>query len=95
VAPRLALAASGLLQLADRLRGRPPLVTPRGTRVLIDGASQRISSARAQTELGVTFRPITDTLTDEAQWFRRRGQIQPKPSGTPRPEQHNAFQESR
>ena len=29
VAPRLALAASGLLQLTDRLRGRPPLVNPR------------------------------------------------------------------
>ena len=94
VAPRVALAASGLLQLSDRLRGRPPLVTPRGTRVLIAGASQRISSARAQTELGVTFRPITDTLTDEAQWFRRNGQILPQASETPLPDQHNAFQES-
>jgi dihydroflavonol-4-reductase len=94
VAARLALAASGLLQLADRLRGRPPLVTPRGTRVLIDGAGQRISSVRAQTELGVTFRPITDTLTDEAQWFRRHGKIRPQPSETPLPDQHNAIKET-
>jgi dihydroflavonol-4-reductase len=77
VAPRLALAASGLLQLADRLRGRPALVTPRGTRVLVDGDHQRISSARAMTELGVTFRPIIDTLSDEAQWFRGHGRIRP------------------
>jgi nucleoside-diphosphate-sugar epimerase len=80
VSPSLALAASGLLQLADRLRGRSPLVTRRGTRVLVDGDGQRISSARAQTELGVTFRPIADTLTDEAQWFRRHGQIRPQPA---------------
>ena len=78
VSPRLALAASGLLQFTDRLRGRPPLVTPRATRVLIDSAAQRISSARAQAELGVTFRPIAETLADEARWFRRQGRVGPR-----------------
>jgi dihydroflavonol-4-reductase len=82
VPPRVALAASGPLQLMDRLGGRPPLVTPRGTRVLLDGDRQRISSARAQSELGVVFRPIADTLADEAQWFGRHGQIRLQP---PRP----------
>ena len=85
VSPRLALAASGLLQLADRLRGRPPLVTSRATRVLIDSAKQRISSARAQTELGVIFRPIAETLSDEAQWFRQHHLIGPQPSGVGAP----------
>jgi dihydroflavonol-4-reductase len=93
VSPRLALAASGLLQLADDLRGRPPLVTPRATRVLIDAAAQRISSARAQTELGVTFRPIAETLADEAQWFRRQGLIGPRSRCTPAPQSRNAVEE--
>jgi hypothetical protein len=33
---------------------------------------------RAQTELGVTFRPITDTLREEAQWFRQHHLISPQ-----------------
>jgi dihydroflavonol-4-reductase len=75
VAPRLALAASGVVQQADRLRRRPPLITQRGTRVLLDMDRQWISSVRAQTELGITFRPISDTLGDEALWFSQNGLI--------------------
>ncbi len=92
VPPRLALAASGLLQVADRLRGRPPLITPRATRVLIDSGAQRISSARAQTELGVKFRPIAETLADEAQWFRRQGRIGPQPGDTATPQSRNTVE---
>lgn len=77
VAPRVALAASGLLCLTDQLRGRPALVTPRGTRVLIEADRQHISSARTRTELGATFRPIGQTLADEAQWFALQGTINP------------------
>jgi hypothetical protein len=51
VAPKVALAASGLLQVADRLSGRPPPVTPRKTRALLDSDRQQISSARAQLEV--------------------------------------------
>jgi dihydroflavonol-4-reductase len=86
VGPRLALATSGLLALADRLRGRAPLVTRRSTRVLVDAATQQISSVRAQTELGVTFRPITDTLRDEAQWFRAHHLISPQRRGAGGPQ---------
>ena len=85
VAPRLAWATSALLQLADQLRGRPPLVTPRATRVLLDGNRQQISSARAQSELGLAFRPLTATLSDEADWFRRHNYLprrrNPQPVG--------------
>jgi len=59
--------------------------------VLIDAATQRISSARVQSELGVRFRPITETLSDEAHWFRPRGLIGPHPSGdTGKPQSRNA-----
>jgi dihydroflavonol-4-reductase len=37
---------------------------------------QSISSARAQTELGVTFRPINETLRDEMAWFGHQGLLQ-------------------
>lgn len=73
VAPWLALAGSGVIQLTDQLRHRPALVTTRATRVLIDMDHQWISSARAQAELDVTFRPIEETLGDEAAWFRQHG----------------------
>jgi dihydroflavonol-4-reductase len=75
LAARIALAGSGVVQLSDRLRRRPALVTTRGTCVLIDMDRQWISSARAQAELGVTFRPVDETLHDEAAWFRERGLI--------------------
>jgi dihydroflavonol-4-reductase len=94
VPPSVALAASGLLQLTDQLRGRASLVTPRGTRVLLEANKQHISSLRAQTELGVTFRPIGQTLADEAHWFARHGQIRPRPSDAPQP-QRDAIGETR
>jgi dihydroflavonol-4-reductase len=75
VAPRLALAGSGVVQRAERLRHRPPLVTTRGTRVLLDMDRQWISSARAQSELGIAFRPVNETLRDEAVWFGHQGLI--------------------
>jgi|SRR5271163_2703652 len=94
VSPRLALAASGPLQLADRLRGRPPLVTTRATRVLIDAAPQQLSSARAQTELGITFRLITETLSDEAHWFRRRRLIPAQPVDATLARFHTAIEDA-
>jgi dihydroflavonol-4-reductase len=93
VGPGVALATSGLLQLSDRLRGKPPLVTPRGTRVLLEANKQHISSLRAQTELGVTFRPIGQTLADEAHWFARHGHIRLRSSNAP-PLQRDAIKET-
>lgn len=75
IAARLALAGSGVFELVDRMRHRPALVTRRGTRVLLDMNRQCISSARAQSELEVAFRPIAETLRAEASWFRDRGLI--------------------
>jgi hypothetical protein len=36
---------------------------------------QWISSARAQAELGATFRPLDETLRDEVSWFRQHDLI--------------------
>jgi dihydroflavonol-4-reductase len=82
VAPRMALAGSRVIQRADQLRHRPPLVTTRGTRVLLDMDRQWISSARAQAELGITFRTIDQTLRDEARWFGQKGIVPTDPVPT-------------
>jgi hypothetical protein len=43
--------------------------------VLVDMDRQWIGSVRAQAELGVTSRPVDETLRDEASWFRQHGLI--------------------
>ncbi|MEN3359898.1 MAG: hypothetical protein V7637_3880 [Mycobacteriales bacterium] len=57
-------------ELTDRLRRRPPASTRRGVRALIEADRRRISSARAEDELGVTFRPLRETFAAEAEWYR-------------------------
>ncbi|MGW8848361.1 NAD-dependent epimerase/dehydratase family protein [Streptomyces xiamenensis] len=70
-----ALAVAALLETSARLRGRPPVATREGVRALLDGNRTRISSARAQRELGVGFRPLAQTLADEAAWYRAGGAL--------------------
>jgi dihydroflavonol-4-reductase len=70
-----ALAFATVLQAQARLRGVPPVATREGVRVLLDGNRTRITSARAQRELGVTFRPLQETFADMAAWYRRAGML--------------------
>ncbi|WP_327682186.1 NAD-dependent epimerase/dehydratase family protein [Kitasatospora sp. NBC_00458] len=70
-----ALAFATALEYGAKLRGRPPVATREGVRVLLDGTRTRLSSARAQKELGVTFRPLAQTLSDEASWYREQGRV--------------------
>ncbi|BAJ28113.1 MULTISPECIES: NAD-dependent epimerase/dehydratase family protein [Kitasatospora] len=70
-----ALAFATVLEQGARLRGRPPVATREGVRVLLDGARTRISSARARQELGTAFRPLAETLADEARWYRDQGRL--------------------
>lgn len=77
-----ALAFATALELEAKLRRRPPVATRTGVKVLVEGHRARYSSARAEQELGVRFRPLLDTLTDEAAWYRAQGQLpQPAPTG--------------
>ena len=48
--------------------GNPPLATRVMIKTLTDGGS--LSSELAEQTLGVTFRPITQTIQDSVQWFR-------------------------
>jgi dihydroflavonol-4-reductase len=72
---RVALAAATILEFRARLRGREPTATRSSVQTLIEGNRRCLSSARAQHELGITPRPLEQTISDEAAWFRRAGSL--------------------
>ncbi len=75
-APRLRLPYRAMLgfahvsQFVSRVTGAPTLVTPEAIKTLQEDYD--MSSAKAVRELGVTFRPLDETLRDEIAWFRQR-----------------------
>lgn len=72
---RVALAVVTAGEAVARLRRRPPHRTRRSVRVLIEADRRRVSSALAERELGVRFRPLADTIRAEAEWFGRHGML--------------------
>jgi dihydroflavonol-4-reductase len=72
---RVALVASSLMELSARMRGREPVATRSGVRVLMEGQERWLSSARARSELGVTFRGFGATARDAADWYRGHGML--------------------
>ncbi|WP_190232871.1 NAD-dependent epimerase/dehydratase family protein [Streptomyces avicenniae] len=72
-----ALTFATLLETSAKLRRREPVATREGVRVLLDGNRTRISSARLQSELGVEFRPLSETFADEAAYYRATGLLAP------------------
>jgi dihydroflavonol-4-reductase len=75
----VAMAGAAVLELTARLRRRDAAVTRAGTRVLLEGSRQHLTSGRAERELGVTFRP-------PAPDHRRRGRLVPQPRPAPGPQ---------
>jgi dihydroflavonol-4-reductase len=71
----IAMAGATAIELTARLLRRDPAVTRAGTRILLEGNTQHLDSQRAERELGVTFRPLAATLTDEAAWYRSHGAL--------------------
>lgn len=55
-------------ELYGRISGKPVLATVSGVRTL--RAMRLTNSAKAVRELGVSFRPLRDTLRDEVAWYR-------------------------
>ena len=58
----------------DRCRGRRPLYTPASVRVMAH-SNRRISSAKAQAELGFQPRPLADSVEDTYRWFDEHGML--------------------
>jgi len=58
----------------DRCRGRRPLYTPVSVRVMANG-NRRISSAKAQAELGFRPRSLAESVRDTYRWFDEHGML--------------------
>ena len=58
----------------DRCRGRRPLYTPVSVRVMAEG-NRRISSAKAQAELGFHPRSLAESIRDTYRWFDEHGML--------------------
>ncbi|CEF41773.1 dihydroflavonol-4-reductase [Acetobacter senegalensis] len=62
-----------------RLAGKPVLFSWAMARaILTENERSRFSTAKSKTELGLTFRPVEDTLRDEITWFRSQGWLPDK-----------------
>jgi len=64
----VALAVATASEAVARVTGRPTVTTREGVRTLLD--RRTVSSARAQRELGVAFRPLAETVADTLAWLR-------------------------
>ncbi len=68
---RLALAYATFAEMWARIAGRPTLVTVAAVRAM--QAQLRASSNKALRELGWQYRPLSETLRDEVDWYRSHG----------------------
>jgi dihydroflavonol-4-reductase len=62
------MAYAWVSELVARLTGGPVLVSREGVRTM--HAKMRHSSAKAERELGASFRPLEETLRDIVAWYR-------------------------
>ena len=71
-------------ELYARLTGRPVLLSLASVRLLArEGGRTRFDHRKSEQELGLSFRPVAETLRDEITWFRAAG-ILPS-TGKPEP----------
>ena len=64
----LVMTFAFLQETLGRLSGREVLVTREGVRIM--RASHRVTSAKAERDLGVKFRPLDETLGDVVRWYQ-------------------------
>lgn len=70
----LLYATAAMNEAYARLTGRPVLLGLAAVRNLrAEAGRTRFDHAKSETELGVAFRPIVETLRDEVAWFRSEG----------------------
>jgi dihydroflavonol-4-reductase len=64
----VAMAFAAVSEVIARLTGRPLLISREAVRTL--HAKLRMTSAKAERELGAHFRPLDETLRDVVAWYR-------------------------
>jgi dihydroflavonol-4-reductase len=80
IPPRLLEAVAWIGEAIARLRRRPTGISLQGVRML--HMKMRVSSERAVRELGVTFRPLDETLRDTVRWFVAQGIVPASAAGS-------------
>ena len=70
--PVVAKAGVAASQVSAKLKGREPAVCGESLRTLLHG--HRYDGSRAERELGLTYRPVEDTLRRTAEWLVETGQ---------------------
>ena len=73
----VALAFSYFSEGVANLTGNPPAAPITGVRLA--GSPMLFDNSRAVKELGVHFRPLHESLTDEIDWFHRQGYMDWEP----------------
>jgi len=67
---------AGISEIAARTTGKPALLSWAGVSVMMQERERsRFDHAKSIRELGVTFRPVEETLSDEIAWFRANGHL--------------------
>jgi nucleoside-diphosphate-sugar epimerase len=71
-------------ETGSRVTGREPLISRQAVRTMRE---ERVTADKSRQELGASFRPLVETLTDEVDWFRANGYLeqalQPLPAAAP------------
>ena len=74
--PLLLLAIATVSEAMARLTGKPTLLSLATVRLMLREAERsRFDHAKSERELGVSFRPVAETLRDEIAWFRAHGRL--------------------
>jgi len=67
---------AGVSEIVARTTGKPALLSWAGVSVMMQERERsRFDHAKSIRELGVTFRPVEETLSDEIAWFRANGHL--------------------
>jgi hypothetical protein len=76
------LLIAALAETQARLTGKPALLSVATVRIMLQERERsRFDPAKSHAGLGLTFRPIEDTLADEIAWFRATGFLPAAASG--------------
>ncbi len=73
ITPKKLLFAARLMTLVSKVTRRQPPLKPNIVKRLQDDFTY--SSAKAEREFGVRFRPLSETLADAAAWFQKEGML--------------------
>jgi dihydroflavonol-4-reductase len=72
------MAIAGLAELGGKISGKPVLISRSTVKLMLREAERtRFNHAKSELELGLTFRPVEDTIRDEVAWFTANGFLSP------------------